>query len=155
MRQLSSQFPIPQRRVVYTKAGNRLAATMVVDHLGVIDHTLYWAPVRSVAEGRYLTALLNAPDLNALVELYMSRGDFGPRHVDKYVWLVPIPEFNRVDPRHEAVVDLARRSEQVASAVNVGGLGFQRARGVIRSALVDCGLADELDRALEALIAVS
>jgi SAM-dependent methyltransferase len=54
--QLSSQFPISPWRVVYTKAGNTLAASAIHDLTAVIDHKLYWAAAQSSDEAAYLAA---------------------------------------------------------------------------------------------------
>ena len=57
---LNSQFPLAPLRVVYTKSGNTLAAAVLRDMQGVVDHVLYWAATTSLSEARYLTAVLNA-----------------------------------------------------------------------------------------------
>lgn len=57
--QLRAQFPVAPIRVVYSKAGNHLAAAIVQDGLGVIDHSLYWVPVATLQEAQYLVAVLN------------------------------------------------------------------------------------------------
>jgi len=61
MRQLSAQLPIAHWRVAYTASGNTLAAVVIQDHLGVVEHSLYWAPAATREEAQYLAAILNAP----------------------------------------------------------------------------------------------
>ena len=52
--QLSAQLPVFGQRVVYSKAGTTLAAARLDDPAALVDHKLYWAPARSISEGRYL-----------------------------------------------------------------------------------------------------
>jgi hypothetical protein len=153
MRQLSAQFPIAPLRVVYTKAGNTMAAAVVKDHLGVIDHKLYWVPAATWHEARYLTAILNAPALNLLVRPYQSVGAFGPRDFDKYVWRSPIPSFDPGNPLHRHLVELATDAEVVAGHVPLQGReSFQMARRLIRQELAEVGLASALDEAVGQLL---
>jgi len=149
IRQLSIQFPIKPIRVVYTKAGNTLAATIVDDHRAVIDHSLYWAPVATRDEGRYLTAILNSSVLTALVRPYQALGAFGPRHFDKYIWRAPIPLFDAKNAAHENLVQLASEAEVIAGAVSLSGVeSFQTVRRLIRDALASAGIASAIDDAV-------
>lgn len=150
---LASQFPSHATRVVYTKAGNTLAAATVSERQAVIDHKLYWAAVSSPDEARYLTAILNSSVLGDIVRPYQSVGAFGPRDFDKYVWYAPIPEFNAGNKRHSHLVELAKRAEAVAASVALpDGAGFQRARRLIRTALRDTGTAAAMDAVVTALL---
>jgi hypothetical protein len=153
LRQLSAQFPIAPLRVVYTKAGNTMAAAIVEDHLGVIDHSLYWAPVATRDEAQYLAAVLNAPSLNTLVRPYQAVGAFGPRHFDKYVWQSPIPVFDPSNPLHRHLVELAMDAESVAGRVELQDReSFQVARRLVRQELAVAGIASALDEAVEQLL---
>ena len=153
LHQLTAQFPVPSERVVYTKAGNSLAAAVVRDRDAVIDHMLYWARAESHAEAQYLTAVLNAPVLNELVRPYQSVGAFGPRHFDKYVWQAPIPTFDAEQPLHKRLVALADEGETVAESVSLPpDIGFQKARRQIREALTEAGIAQTLDEVVAKLL---
>jgi hypothetical protein len=152
MRQLTSHIPIAPLRVVYTGSGNWLAAALISDRAAVIEHKLYWAPVRTVAEARYLTAVLNAPSLNEIVRPLMSRGAFGPRDFDKYMWTAPIPEYSSTDPAHQTLVGLAVEAESASAEVPVDGHGFQKIRSLIRAQLATTGIAGRLDHALSAIL---
>jgi hypothetical protein len=151
-RGLSSQFPIPALRIVYTQAGVRLAAARVEDTRAVVDHKLYWATASSVEEARYLTAILNSAELTRLVQPYQSRGEFGPRDFDKYVFYVPIPLFDEGVDAHRELAALATRAEAVAAGVDVSGVGFQRARTRVRAALETEGVATEIEEAVAQLL---
>jgi SAM-dependent methyltransferase len=144
---LNSQFPIAPIRVVYTASGSKLAAAVLEDHGGVIEHKLYWGAVETLEEARYLTAILNAPVLGRIVAHYQGRGAFGPRDFDKYVWYPPIPLYDPHASVHRALASLGARGEEIAAAVDIPkGMGFQGARALIRAALATSGLFSEIDK---------
>jgi hypothetical protein len=154
--QLGAQFPVAPVRVVYTKAGNNIAATVVSDSQAVIDHMLYWSPVSSLAEGRYLCGVLNAPCFTEAVRPYQSTGAFGPRHFDKYVWMPKTPLFDPKNELHMAIVGVAEQAEVIAAgvALPVKG-GFQRHRADVRRALANAGISELLDDAVRDLLVLA
>lgn len=83
----------------------------------VIGQKLYWLPVSSVDEARYLTAVLNSPVVTRQVSVYQARGLHGPRDFDTYVWYLPIPVYDSDNELHQRLVDLAE-----------GGRGGRRLR---------------------------
>ena len=119
------------------------------DHNHIIDHSLYVVPARNEPEAIYLTAVLNTPAITTAVAKYQSRGLFGARHFDKYVWLLPIPRFNEKDPVHQEIVELGRRAEAIAAGVVIADeTGFQMARKEIRRKLAAAGVPRALDDAV-------
>jgi hypothetical protein len=153
IKQLSAQFPIPQIRVVYTKAGNYLTSAIVTDEQAVIDHMLYWGAAATMEEAHYLTAILNAPALGEIVKPYQSRGAFGPRHFDKYVWYPPIPEYDETIESHRLLADLGGAASEISASVEIpDGVGFQRARGVIRATLAERGIFDAVDKLVDSIL---
>jgi SAM-dependent methyltransferase len=154
MKQLSAQFPIAPWRVVYTASGNTLAAAVLRDPAGVIEHKLYWARAETRPEAQYLAAILNAPVLSELVRPYQSVGAFGARDFDKYVWRAPIPTFDTHHPLHARLAALAGEAEGVASSVELlESVGFQAARKLIRMSLGEAGLTARIDNAVSELLA--
>lgn len=146
---LTRQLGGAKHRVLYSKSGNTLAAVRTDDPDHIIDHALYLVPARNEPEAVYLTAVLNTPAVTAAVAQYQSRGLFGARHFDKYVWLLPIPRYDGNAPLHEKIVELGRHAEKVAAAVEIpAGTGFQRARKLIRDALIADGVFGALDAAV-------
>jgi hypothetical protein len=138
--QLRAQFPIAPIRVVYTKAGTHLAAAVVEDGVGVIDHKLYWAPTTSLDEAHYLVALLNTPALGDLIRPFQSVGAFGPRDFDKYVWQAPIPTFDADNDLHLRIAKLGAQAARVIRDVELPtGQRFQAARSLIRETLASNG----------------
>ncbi|QII03813.1 SAM-dependent DNA methyltransferase (plasmid) [Rhodococcoides fascians A21d2] len=149
MAKLSGQLQGAKHRVLYSKSGNTLAAARTTNTDHIIDHALYLVPARNESEAIYLTSVLNAPAITRAVEQYQSRGLFGARHFDKYVWMLPIPRFDSDNPAHQQIVDYGRYAEQISAAVHVpDGTGFQRARKLVREALEAEGVHAALDAAI-------
>jgi len=151
--QLSAQVPTAQVKVVYTKSGNKVAAAVVTHLRAIIDHKLYWATVGSEAEGHYLTAILNSETVRSRTEGYQSRGLFGPKDFDKYLFVNPIPAFDAGNAQHAALAQLGSQASKLANAVEIDEqTGFQVARGRVRRALAGNGLAGRIDAAVAALL---
>ncbi len=156
VKQLSAQFPIAPWRVAYTASGNTLAAAVIQDHSGVIEHKLYWARAETRAEAQYLAAILNAPILSELVRPYQSVGAFGARDFDKYVWQAPVPTFDPEIGLHTQLVELAGQAEQVAGGIELlENTSFQAARKLIRIALGEAGVTEKIDGAVVELLATN
>lgn len=154
MGQLSAQLgPRAPYRVIYPKAGNRLAAGIVTDTSAVIDHKAYWAPAQTIAEARYLEAVLNAPEMLERIKPLQAIGLFGGRDFDKYPFLVPFDAFNMAKEEHMAIVHLAERAEAVAGAVDLSAAKtFQAARTLVDRALEADGIAAELAVAVNRIL---
>jgi SAM-dependent methyltransferase len=153
-KKLTDQMPPLPQRIVYSKGGMYLAAARVTDQWAVVDHTLYWATVNTMDEGRFLTAMLNSDVLTQLVRPLQARGEHNPRHFDKYIFRLPIPLYDPVSAAHRQLVALAERAEQVAEAVELPvGVSFQAQRRRVREALASDGVAGELNQATMALLA--
>lgn len=151
---LTNQYPPAPLRVVYTTSGTYLAAAVLDDPDCVIDHKLYWAPIASLDEGRYLTAVLNSDHLLELVAPLQSTGQFGTRDFHRYPLYPHIPRFDAGDARHLRLVALAIEAEKTAAAAPLGKT-FTNTRQNVRSALLDSGLADRLDGEVGDLLAAS
>lgn len=153
MRQLSSQLPIPSQRVVYTKAGSALTAALVQDPAAVIDHKLYWAPVGSLAEGRYLVGILNSEVLLRRVTPLQNVGLFGPRDFDKNVFYVAFEAYDSGNADHAALVNVVERAEEVAANVTPGATA-DATRVAVRAALTSAGLTEEIEAAVARILPV-
>ena len=101
---------------------------------------------------RYLTAVLNAPVTTETVEAYQSRGLFGARHFDTYVWRLPIPTYDASEGLHAEIAELSRRAEDIAAQLDLTEMGFQKARKVVRTALDEAGIQSELNAAVKELL---
>jgi hypothetical protein len=139
--------------VAYTASGTRLAAARLSDSTAILQHKLYWATVATIEEAQYLIAVLNSQVVTDKVAPYQSRGQFGTRDFDKYVWYVPIPEYSTTVNEHVELAQLGAHAEDVAAGVAlVPGSGFQAARRRVREALDADGVAAAIERAVEQLL---
>jgi hypothetical protein len=150
---LGAQFPMPALRIVYAKAGNQPAACILRADPGVIDHKLYWAPIASESEARYLLAILNSETARARIESFQSRGLFGARDFDKVMFNLPIPRFDGKSKLHLDLAKAAAKAETLAAAVEMPeGVKFQRARKLVRDALTEDGVASRIDALVASLL---
>jgi hypothetical protein len=153
---LSGQFPTSRNRVVYTKAGHHVAAARVNDARAIVNDTLYWATAESQAEALFLIAVLNSAAVTRRVAPLQSRGQFGARHFDLYVFDLPIPHFDPTSSIHGQLVELGRRAEDVAARVELRpSMAFSTARRAIRLALDSDGVSGEIETLVEELLGAS
>jgi hypothetical protein len=81
-----------------------------------------------------------------------ARGEHNPRDFDKYVFQVPIPLYDPSDAAHAELVVLAEHAEQLATAVELPAVRFERQRKLIRDVLVSDGVAEDIDAIVKTLI---
>lgn len=150
---LSGQFPLQRHRVLYTKSGIRIAAARLEGDKAIVDHTLYWAAVDSVEEGRYLVAILNSDSVHRRIEPLMSEGLFGKRHVDKYVFAAAFPIFDPESDLHTAIAEVAAGAEKVAAELDLSAeLKFTAARAHVRDALEESGTSAQIEKLIGELL---
>ena len=150
---LSCQFPIAPIRVVYAASGTIPAACVVRDPAAVIEHALYWAPIDSLREARYLCGIFNSTALRSGVERFQARGQWGPRHFDKYSFNLPIPRFDKDDALHREIAGAAQTAERVANAVPIKEREyFVTTRKRIRAVLAEHGIAARMEELVVELI---
>jgi hypothetical protein len=119
----------------------------------VIDHMLYWMAPANVDEGRYLIAILNSEAARARIAQYQARGQWGARHFDKVMFNLPIPRFEAENKLHRELADAAAEAERLAASVELPeGVKFQRARGLVRTALTEAGIAPRIDALVARLL---
>ena len=150
---LTAQFPIAPLRIVYAKAGTLPAACVIRDDRAVIDHKLYWAKPAGEAEAQYLCAILNSETARSRAEKYQSRGQFGARDFDKVMFNLPIPLFKADEALHRELAAAGAEAERVAALVELKeGEKFQRARKRVRDALIEDGIAQDIEKLVEKLL---
>ncbi|MFD2181050.1 N-6 DNA methylase [Rhodoplanes azumiensis] len=150
--ELGAQFPIAPLRVVYAKAGT-LPAACVVRGREVIDHMLYWTAPATEDEAHYLVAILNSETSRSRIAALQARGQWGARHFDKVMFNLPIPRFDAESEVHGALAAAGREAETAAAAVTLpDAVKFQRARKLVRDALIDTGVAGRIDALVARLL---
>src|SRR5438132_7287266 len=105
-----------------------LAVSRLDDRRAMIDHTLCWATAASVAEARYLCAILNSVTITELVRPFMSYGK-DERHFDKNIWQLPVPLYDPTDDLHSR---LAVRGAELEAAIGKVELGPRRHFAAVR-----------------------
>jgi hypothetical protein len=150
---LTAQFPSSPIRVLYTASGTIPAAVSLTTQSDVVEHGVYWAPARSAAEAKYLCAILASEAARKGAEHLQSRGQWGARHFDKVMFTLPIPLFDEKKPLHRDLATTADEAEEIAANVDIPeNLGFQRARKLVREALLDAGVSQRIDRLVTRLL---
>ncbi len=155
-RKLAAQNPQAKYRVIYNTSGTFLTAAVVENEpiefeVGgqkitaggfLADYVTYCLETSNSKEAYYLTAVLNAPDVDSLIKPMQARGLWGPRHICKKVLELPIPKFNAKNPTHQRLAELGKEcSEKAERWLAGGGAGnirsIGRLRGMVRGMLKD------------------
>ena len=154
MRKLSGQAGSTEAmRVLYTKAGTRLSAAMLHGLDAFVDHKAYWVSVTSRSEAAYLLAVINSAAVLAKITDLQPHGQRDKRDFDNLVWTLPIPEYDGTETLHRDLAAAALRAEAVAAAVPLtDAQHFTAKRRAIRAALVEDGVAAEIEALVDALL---
>jgi hypothetical protein len=144
-RGLTAQLPPAPLRLVYGKSGMHVSAALVDTPNAIIDHKLFWGTVSEHAEGWYLCAILNCPELTQLVRPLMSYGK-DERDIDKHVWELPIPLYNPDDSIHQRLSELGHHEAQIVASMDLNEKqNFVTLRQDVREALATSDIATEVE----------
>ncbi len=149
---LTGQLPAPPHRIVYVKSSSSAVSARVDDPAVVIDNALYWAAVSGPEEGLYLEAVFNSRELTRLVEPLLSRGQYGARNLNRYLFQLPIPLWDPDNELHAKLSEAASVAEGIASGVDIAGLQSSGCRSRIRAELVATGVMDSIDALVQELL---
>ena len=151
-RGLTAQLPISPLRLVYAASGMHVVAALVGTPIAVVEHSLYWGTITSHAEGWYLCAILNCPELTQLVRPLMAYGK-DERHVDKYVWELPIPFYDSSNSMHRRLSELGHQEAQLVAGLDINEHGnFVSLRQEVRQALAAGSNAAEITEIVTGLL---
>lgn len=140
-------------RVLYTKAGTRLSACWLEDDDAIVDHMAYWLAAHSLEEAAYVSAVLNTSVVLDRVRDLQPVGQRDPRHFDNLVWTLPIPEYDAAEALHADLAAAALHAAAVAARVDLPDVAhFTARRRLIRDALVADGVAETIERLVDALL---
>lgn len=157
-KKLTVQNPQAKYRVVYNTSGTFLTAAVIenvpiefeINGQGItaegflVDHVTYFLETFNQNEAHYLSAVFNAPKIDALIKPMQARGLWGPRHFHKKVLELPIPQFDSKNPVHHRLAELGKEcSAKVERWAASGGAGKIKSIGRLR-AMVREMLKDEL-----------
>jgi SAM-dependent methyltransferase len=115
---LTAQLPPSPLRIVYGASGMHVVAALVETPNAVTEHKLYWGTIHTHAEGWYLCAILNSPELTQLARPLMSYGK-DERDIDKSIWQLPIPLYNPADAVHQRLSALGHQEAQLVAALDL------------------------------------
>lgn len=153
LRKLTAQSERTPIRVLYAKAGTRLSACWISDEDAIVDTSAYWSAAHSAEEAAYVTIVLNAAIVLDRVKEFQPVGQRDPRHFDNLVWTLPIPEFDAAEALHQDLAAAALHAADVAARVELpGDMHFTGKRRLIRQALADDGVAQTIERLVDALL---
>ena len=152
-RKLTSQFPLAPIRVVYGASGMHVTACRVLDEQAIVEHQLNWAAARTIEEARYLCSALNSVAVTKAVEPFMTSGKGGGRHINSYLWRLPIPLYDASDELHRNLADLGGRAEEFVSGLDIKlskAHGWMRAK--IREQLAESELGQSIEESVKTLL---
>ena len=90
-------------------------ATLLEDDTALVDYTLYWIACKDIQEANYLVAIINSHALSEAVAPLMPKGQFGPRHLQKHLWKLSIPEFDPAQELHLAIAEAGATAAAAAA----------------------------------------
>ncbi|MCA1545022.1 N-6 DNA methylase [Bradyrhizobium sp. NBAIM32] len=150
---LTDQAITSSTRVVYSASGMYLSACRITDTRTIIDKNLYWASCSTEEEGWYLVAILNSPLVTERVRPLQARGEHNPRHFDKHIWKLPIPEYNSENDTHIRLAQAGAAAEQFVRTLPLpSGVRFESVRRLVREALVTSRLGSTIDALVNQII---
>lgn len=122
-----------------------------LDLQGFIPETTeYYFETGNKTEAYYLCSMLNAPVVDEFLKPMQARGSFGPRHIHKKVWELPIPEFNPSNEDHKALAMLGEECTKKVSNLLSKGTAAKTSAELISASignlrkLIKAELADEI-----------
>ncbi len=146
----SARSPI---RVIYPASGTRLSACWLEDDDVIVDKDAYWLAANSLEEAAYVVAILNSAVVLERVKDLQPVGQRDPRHFDNLVWTLPIPEYDAAEALHVDLATAALHAAEVAARVELPDAAhFTTRRRLIRDALVADGVAEMIERLVDALL---
>jgi hypothetical protein len=101
----------------------------------VADTTTYWYRPPTADEAHFLSALLNAPCVDATIKAHQPHGLFGARHITRLPFEVcPIPPFDADNADHQRLAALSQEAHALVAALDLAAGGVVAARKRARQA---------------------
>lgn len=155
---LTYQHPNAKYKVVYPTSATNLCSTVIENekiikkvgeqklklHSFIVESTMYCCDTENEFEAHYLSALLNSHIIDELLKPMQAQGLWGPRHIHKKIWELPIPVYKESKSPHKQLAELgfecAEKVEKIIPTLNTtdvtpGKIG--RLRSEVRERLSD------------------
>lgn len=153
LQKLAAQATRSPIRILYAASGTRLSACWLQDNDVFVDKNAYWSVAKSLEEAAYVSAVINAKVVLDRVKDLQPVGQRDPRHFDNLVWTLPIPEFDPGEALHADIAAAALHAFGVAARVELPEKAhFTAKRRLIRLALAEDGVAELIERLVDALL---
>lgn len=153
LQKLTAQAVRVPTRVLYSASGTRLSACWIENDEPIVDKKAYWSVASSLEEAAYVAAVLNTRIVLDRVKDLQPIGQRDPRDFDNLVWTLPIPEFDAAELLHRDIAAAALHAATVAARVELPDAAhFTAKRRAIRQALVADGVAETIERLVDALL---
>lgn len=94
----------------------------------VVDYTAFYFETDSSQEAHYLCALLNSNIVHQEVKGFQPSGLYGKRDIGRRPLRLAIPEFNRKNRDHLALVELSKACHKAVRRLCNTGKGFRKTR---------------------------
>jgi hypothetical protein len=128
---LTNQGSTVKYRVLYNRSGTHLVSCVVENKTSakrvdsselpisgvVCDGTVHRFDTNNLDEAMFVSAMLNAPIVDALIKPMQTRGLWGERDIYKKVLELPLPKFNQRNEKHLQLVALAKQAHSKASGI--------------------------------------
>ena len=108
----------------------------------IVETTEYYFETDKKSEAYYLCSMLNAPAIDELLKPMQAKGLFGPRHIHKKVWELPIPEFDSSNINHMALARIGDECTKKVSKLLSKGIP-QKSIGNLRK-MIKAELTEEI-----------
>lgn len=114
---------------------------------------MYWTAANSLEEAAFVATVLNSEIVLDRVRDLQPVGQRDPRDFDNLVWTLPIPEYDAAEALHVDLAAAALHAAEVAARVELPDTAhFTTRRRLIRDALVADGVAETIERLVDALL---
>ena len=156
---LTTQDPSKKFKVLYNTSGTYLVScvaknehkTLKVNGASIrlngliADCTTFWYETDDEDEAHYMSAVLNAPRLDAAIKPMQAKGAFGERHIHKKPLEFPIPLYDPDNPTHGKLVELSKECHRKVDVILPVLAQKYGSVGKIRSEIKK-GLRNEIER---------
>jgi hypothetical protein len=153
LQKLTAQAINAPLRVFYSASGTRLSACWSDEDDVIVDKKAYWSIANSFEEAAYVAAVLNTRVVLKRIQDLQPIGQRDRTDFDNLVWTLPIPEFDAAEALHMDLAAAALHAADVAARLKLPDAAhFTAKRRAIRQALADDGVAETIERLVDALL---